>query len=98
MLKCKEASHLVSQTMETKLSFRQRLGLRLHLMLCDACTQFSLQLETLRLAMAQLGRRCENDDSLNLSDEARRRIAAAMASRSASDAEARRNPDQNLND
>jgi hypothetical protein len=98
MLDCRQASHLLSQSMERKLSLRQRLSLRLHLMLCEACAQFSLQLETLRLAMARLGRRFENDDTLTLSDEARRRIAAAMASRSASDAEARRQPDQNLTD
>jgi hypothetical protein len=98
MLNCKQASHLLSQSMERKLPLWQRLSLRLHLMLCDACTQFSRQLHLLRAAIGRLGRRLENDETLKLSDEARRRITAAMASRSASDAEARRNPDQNLTD
>jgi Putative zinc-finger len=93
MLNCKQASHLLSQSMERKLPLWQRLSLRIHLMLCDACAQFSLQLETLRLAMEQLGRKFVNDDSLTLPDEARRRIALAMARRSKSDAEARQHPD-----
>jgi hypothetical protein len=78
MLNCKQASHLVSQSMEAKLSFRQRLGLRVHLMMCDACTQFSRQLLVLREAISQLARKTENDETLKLSDEARRRIGKSV--------------------
>jgi hypothetical protein len=98
MLNCKQASHLLSQSMEQRLSLRQRLGLRLHLMMCHACTQFSRQLGVLRAALAQLGRRIENDDSLALSSDARERIAQNMANQARVLDEARRNPDQNFTD
>ncbi len=95
---CKHASHLISQAQEVSLSWRQRFGLRLHLMLCDACTQFSRQLETLREAARQVGRRIESDERLKLSRDARGRIAEAMESRKRSIVEARQNPDQNFTD
>ena len=59
---CKHASHLISQSQEARLSWRQRFGLRFHLMLCDACTQFSRQLGLLREAARQVGRRIESDE------------------------------------
>lgn len=95
---CKHASHLISQAQEVRLSWRQRFGLRLHLMLCDACTQFSRQLELLREAVRQVGRRIESDERFKLSPNARDRIAEAMESRQRSIAETRQNPDQNFTD
>ena len=81
MLDCRQASHLISQSMETKLRLRQRLVLRLHLMMCDACTQFSRQLVVLRSALGRLHGNVENDGALRLSDQARRRIIQAVAER-----------------
>ena len=95
---CKHASHLISQAQEIRLSWRQRFGLRLHLMLCDACMQFSRQLGLLREAVRQVGRRIESDERFRLSQDARGRIAEAMENRKRSIAEARRNPDQNFTD
>lgn len=98
MLDCKQASHLLSQSMERRLSIRQRCLLRLHLMMCDACTQFFRQLGFLRKAIAELGRRVENDGRLVLSNQARERIAQAVESRVQDLGEARRNPDRNFTD
>ena len=50
-LTCKEASRLISQSMDHKLTTAQRSALRLHLSVCDACTRFGAQLNTLRAAM-----------------------------------------------
>jgi len=50
-LSCREASRLISQRMERRLSIRERIALRLHMGICDACTRFSLQAEFLRRAL-----------------------------------------------
>jgi len=50
-LSCKEASRLLSQAQERKLTLAQRATLRLHLSICEACTRFGAQLHTLRVAM-----------------------------------------------
>jgi hypothetical protein len=51
---CLEASRLLSQSMDTPLPLWQRARLRLHLALCDACTNFSRQLRFLRRAVGRL--------------------------------------------
>ncbi len=78
MLDCRHASQLISQSMEKRLGFRQRIALRIHLMMCDACTQFSRQMELLRLAIKNLGDKVENDQQIRLSDEARERIRKSV--------------------
>lgn len=54
MIKCKEASRLLSQSMDARLPLWQRIALRVHLAFCDACTNFRRQLELLRRAVARL--------------------------------------------
>jgi len=51
---CREASRLLSQAMDRKLPLWQRARLRLHLALCDACSNFSRQLKLLRRAVGRL--------------------------------------------
>lgn len=51
MLTCKEASVLLSQAQERPLGLRERLGLQLHLLLCDGCANFRRQLAFLRAAI-----------------------------------------------
>ena len=80
MLSCKQASQLVSQSLERKLSYRQRFALFLHLMMCDACKLFSRQLRLLRQAMQRIGRNVEQDTQIVLSGEARKRIANKLES------------------
>ncbi len=78
MLDCQHASRLVSQSMDRKLLMRERLGLRLHLLMCDACTRFSRQVALLRQAVRQWSTKIENDDAITLSDEARNRIRQSI--------------------
>jgi hypothetical protein len=54
MLSCRETSELLSQTQERRLGLRERLGLRLHLLLCDGCANFGRQLELIRAAIRRL--------------------------------------------
>ena len=51
MLSCKEVSVLLSQAQERRLGWRERLGLKLHLMLCEGCTNFRKQLDFIRAAI-----------------------------------------------
>lgn len=50
-LSCKEASKLISEGMDRRLSVTERITLRLHVGICDACTRFTSQVEFLRRAL-----------------------------------------------
>jgi len=54
MLSCKQATRLVSQGLDRELGFTERVRLRVHLAICDGCTNFSKQVALLRQAMAKL--------------------------------------------
>ena len=53
-LSCREASRLLSQSMDRKLRLGERARLRVHLALCDACSNFKRQLQALRKGVAAL--------------------------------------------
>ena len=57
MLSCKEASRLVSQGLDRDLGLLARLRLRLHLAICEGCTNFKQQMDFLRRALRELGTR-----------------------------------------
>jgi predicted anti-sigma-YlaC factor YlaD len=57
LLSCKEAAGLVSQGLDRRLGLTERAVLRLHLLVCDGCTNFSRQVAFLRKAMARLAER-----------------------------------------
>lgn len=50
-INCREASRKLSEATDRKLPLSDRITLRIHLGICDACTNFSKQLEFLRRAM-----------------------------------------------
>jgi hypothetical protein len=95
---CKHASQLISQAQEKPLPLMQRIGLRFHLMLCDACTNFSKQLAFLRDAVRQARLHVERDERLTMSRDAHDRILEAMKSQQQSLSRASRNHDQNFTD
>ncbi|MCO4861195.1 conserved hypothetical protein [Cupriavidus phytorum] len=53
---CEEVHHLTMKSLDLPLSWTERLRVRSHLAICDACTRFSAQMRTLREAMHRLGR------------------------------------------
>jgi Putative zinc-finger len=76
MLTCKQASLLVSQSYDRRLSWRERLGVRIHLAICDACTQFTRQMDFLRKAMQRFRlEQVETVQPTRISAEALERIA-----------------------
>lgn len=50
MLNCKEATALMSQEQDRKLGLAERIGLRLHVMLCTGCANYRRQMAVLRAA------------------------------------------------
>ncbi len=79
MLTCKQASALVSQSLDRRLSWRERLGLRLHLVICAACARFARQVRLLHAAaraFAEAG--VAADLPARLSAPARQRIAESL--------------------
>ena len=50
MLSCKEASRLLSEAMDRKLSLGEHLQLKFHLAMCEGCRNFGRQMNFLRFA------------------------------------------------
>jgi hypothetical protein len=81
MLRCREISKLVSESMERRLPFGTRMQVWVHLMLCRFCAGFARQVRFLRRAVKQNPERLAGDSSTpkpTLSQEARERIKAAL--------------------
>jgi hypothetical protein len=53
MLSCKEATRLLSQAQDRPLALGERVKLRLHLVVCTACTRFERQLAFMRTALSR---------------------------------------------
>ncbi|MGM0564141.1 MAG: zf-HC2 domain-containing protein [Pseudomonadota bacterium] len=48
MLNCHQATQLMSRAQDEKLTLAKRGQLRMHLLMCSACNQFSRQVKSLR--------------------------------------------------
>lgn len=79
MMSCKQASALMSQSLDRRLSWRERLRLRLHLFACEACRRVKAQLQFLHTAL-----RRPNGLSMGLSPAARERIRRLLEGHDAS--------------
>jgi hypothetical protein len=51
---CREVHRLVSEGMDRDLTLVERTRMRLHLIVCEACTRFNGQMDFLRRAMRKL--------------------------------------------
>lgn len=80
MLTCKQASQLVSNALDRPLTWSERLQLKLHLLICNACRRFNQQLQLLRTVLQRTRNQIENDSSIQLPSEARTRIEREIAS------------------
>ena len=50
---CREAARLQSEALDHRLRLRQRMGLRIHLLLCKWCRRYGKQIDFLRSAAHQ---------------------------------------------
>ena len=56
LLSCKETTRLLSQGEDRKLSFGERVALRVHFAICKGCPNVSAQFKFLRSAVKSLSR------------------------------------------
>lgn len=56
MLNCHKATRLISESQERTLSLQERLALKIHVMMCTGCSNFSLQVPFLGKAMRAYSR------------------------------------------
>ena len=54
MLPCREVTRLVSQGLDRRLGFGERVALRLHFAICEGCGTFERQMKLLRQGARQL--------------------------------------------
>ncbi len=78
MLSCKEVSLLLSRSCDQSLTWRERLGVRLHLLYCEGCRRLEKQLRFLRAAVRRFAASAGLAADERLSDDARRRIRATL--------------------
>ncbi len=81
MLRCREVSRLVSQSMEHDLALRQRLQVWMHLAMCRFCAGFARQLRLLRRAAREHPERLlaePTEPESALTREARDRIKTSL--------------------
>lgn len=77
-LTCKETTFLVSQGLDRALSWNDRLSVRFHLFICEACARFKRQSEFLRAAVRHGAAQWEQAIDATLSAPARERIQRAL--------------------
>lgn len=54
MLTCKDATQLMSQQMDGKLSVMNRISLGFHLLICQGCRNFEEQIRFMRKAVTRI--------------------------------------------
>ena len=78
MLSCRQASQLISQSLDRPLTLRERFALKLHLTICKYCKRFGQQIQTLLLAVTKMVSAVENDNTIEMPSEAKKRIALSV--------------------
>lgn len=81
MLTCKQASQIISQSLDKPLSWSDRMRLKFHLLICNACNRFNQQMRLLNIAVKQVIQTTENDNTIQLSLEAKARMTKAIESK-----------------
>lgn len=61
MLNCHEVTRLASEAMERPLSFRERLSVSMHTMMCSGCRNFRQQVRFLREMMRAFAERRDDE-------------------------------------
>ena len=55
-MNCREATAMMSQAQDRDLSLDERMGLKVHLLMCSGCKNYRLQLDVLRKVARAMGR------------------------------------------
>ena len=81
MLSCKEATRLVSESMDHALPLDKRIGVRIHLLMCRFCARYERQLLLIREIVRRFVAAEEEPGAPSgeiLSEEARERIKVSL--------------------
>jgi hypothetical protein len=70
---CKKITGMISESMDRKLPFYQRMGIRFHLMMCALCRRYEQQLLFIRSVLRRNGE-TDDRDCQSLPADARERI------------------------
>lgn len=74
MLNCRQVTRLVSRSMDTPLSWHQRLGMRFHLLYCVWCRRYASQLRFLRSAAQKVAEKESDTAATKLPDETKKQM------------------------
>lgn len=74
MFNCKKVSRLVSESLDRKLPLYQRMGIRIHLLMCKFCRRFQQQLMLIRETLRAESLYEDTEPYLSLPLEAQKRI------------------------
>lgn len=83
MLNCKNATKLLSESLERTLPLSRRMGLKMHLLMCRFCARFEKQIKFMSNITRRHEKQCQEEDTpspdfLSLSPEARERMKKAL--------------------
>lgn len=85
MRSCKEITRLVSESLDRKLPWHDRLAVRFHLVVCGLCSRFQKQMRFLRAAVRRHAAAIEDSEipsGATLSPEAKDRIKESLCDHS----------------
>lgn len=78
---CSEMVKSITASMDSKLSWREWIKLKIHLLSCDPCINFIKQLKFIRAALLRSDAHLQTEDpKIKLSEDARARIKNVLAS------------------
>lgn len=78
---CREMVKIITASMDAKLSWREWILMKLHLLACDPCVNFLKQIKFIRTALSHSDERMEEaQQHISLSDAARERMKDALNS------------------
>jgi hypothetical protein len=80
MLTCKEASYLASKKLDKKLTWRESLNFRLHILMCDLCRRYAMEIKKIHKVMQKSGKSGLSmlPESIKLSKQSRERIKQVL--------------------
>jgi len=81
MLSCRDATRLISESMDRPLPLRKRIGMRLHLLMCRFCARYESQLLLIRETVRRIATTKDTPGAPSgetLSEEAKARIRNSL--------------------
>ena len=79
MLSCKEIVKQASKNIDAELIWHERMGLKIHLMMCKSCSRYAKQLKFIQQAVFDLNEQNQTNKNIQLSTEAKGKISQALS-------------------